>query len=836
MSNIFDLTTIMNENTNNIFKTNVANTNGSSYLESAFSILSDLSKNHNSTIMELYSVMNEADDKAKENDCLCNYFEEVSKLISKFNRRMEELVSKFIINIDNIVDANSDLLDNNDIITSFKPFSYRYNMFNIDNISNPEFPRLDVLSIYKKEFDFIGQLMQDLGHGASNTSKLEVIATVYNKLNTSAATASVTKKCIDSIIGIDKDNNIETFTSDLYNMFSNSDDLKDVVINKSIMYNLKTSLANYKTLENSGVASAESLVKQFDQIMGELKEILTCNKNHTLKIDTETDGIKNTTYSMDTYSLNQLDLFMKAKINQIMEMVNIYTIAVSIKLDAITDYFEQCKDIIHMAEMSCDNKCSGETDSEDNTTEINTDEDPSANDNNTDMADTDSSDLSDDTLNDTTDSDDDNQDDNSQEGSSEDNDNDTTYSIDDIDTSWGADTGSEDNDNDSSSVDENIEDASSQEFSFDDENVKESDQSMLELIRQFNYDLYQINEEYKYLSMIENAMIITEAPDNGQPAAATPQQGTSPAQAQAAPAQGGTDQGAQSSGKDETIMDKARASAEVKQSLWRRIINKIAELWNKFKSKFTKTYNDKVKNLDQYASYFKKPAHDFSPDSGQMMPKIHTDNLTGLKIPNANFEALKDKLKDENTFFASFASAVKRDKDQTIQTAVQNYIIEPDQYYKNMNELNPEDLYEWCRNSNRVVDEIKRQTDTINKGRHNAESIAKQYTESTIISDLKDTLDMYFNEADFKTDKKDDSAGSGDDKVKSTTDALMVYFNVCGQVLAAEMTCCHKIFNEYYAYLMEHVRRYDANTANKNAENKSDNGGAASSTADVPFN
>lgn len=821
MSSIFDLTTIISENANNLFKTNIANTNGSSYLESAFQTLSDLSNSHNSAIMELYSVMNEADDKSKENDCLCKYFEEVNKLISKFNKNIEELVSRFIINIDNIVDANSDLLDNNDIITQFKPFSYRYKMFNIDNISNPDFPRLDVLSIYKKEFDFIGQLMQDLGHGATNTSKLEVIATVYNKLNTSAANMSVTKKCIDSIIGIDKDNNIETFTTDLYNKFSNSDDLKDVVINKSIMYNLKTSLANYKTLENSGVASVENLIKQFDQIIAELKEILHCNKNHTLKIDTETDGIKNTTYSMDTYSMNQLDLFMKAKINQIMEMINIYTIAVSIKLDAITDYFEQCKDIIHIAEMSCNDSCDDNSSDnpEDDSTEINTDEDPSANDNNTSMADTTVSSLSND--DDDTDNDDEpddeyniSDDDKTQDNSSDDNNNN--------------DDSSEDNDNvndnvDDTSIDENIKDADSQDYSFDDIG-KDLEQSTQEAVRQFTYDLYAIQEQYRHLSLLEQVIAITEddAANNSNPPATT--------QAPQSPATQDQQNNNSDNNKD-TIMNKAKASADVKETLWRKIVNKIAELWNKFKNNFTTTYNDKIKKLDEYASYYKKPAHDFAPDSGKMMLKMHPENITKIKLPDANFNNLKDKLKDEDTFFSSFAQGVKRDNGQSISDAVKNFIIEPDQYYKNMNELNPQQLYDWCKNSTKVIDELKKQTDTINKGRRNAEAIAKQYQESGIL-DLDHTLGLYFNEADFKSDKEDE-------KTKPIVDGLMVYFNVCGKVLAAEMTCCHKIFNEYYSYLIEHAKKYGAGGGTQeknNADNNANNNAADNdSEKDVSF-
>ena len=48
----------------------------------------------------------------------------------------------------------------------------------------------------------------------------------------------------------------------------------------------------------------------------------------------------------------------------------------------------------------------------------------------------------------------------------------------------------------------------------------------------------------------------------------------------------------------------------------------------------------------------------------------------------------------------------------------------------------------------------------------------------------------------------------------------MVYFKVCGQVLAAEMTCCQKIFNEYYSYLMVHAQKYGGVSGSGNGETK----------------
>src|SRR5699024_7655097 len=84
-----------------------------------------------------------------------------------------------------------------------------------------------------------------------------------------------------------------------------------------------------------------------------VKRIICGNDKNTYTVETDTDGIRNTSYKMDTYSMNQLDIFLKTKLNQVVQMCNIYYIAIAIKLDATMDYFKQCKNILTFAMANC---------------------------------------------------------------------------------------------------------------------------------------------------------------------------------------------------------------------------------------------------------------------------------------------------------------------------------------------------------------------------------------------------------------------------------------------------------------------------------------------------
>ena len=752
MSELFNLSSLFTESTSYNVLSDV--TSGESYMESTMVSLDKLNKSFIESTKDLYVKISEAEDRVQENNVMCNYFSEIEKLIREFVNKSNEMVSRFIINIDNIVDANLDTISNTDLITNLKPFSYRF--FKFEKIFDPSYPNMNPLTVYEKEFDFIGQLLQDLGPAASNQSKLEAIATIYNKLNESGKHNSLTKKCIKDILGEDCD--LEKFAHELYEEFK-EDEPEDIVVNKSVLYDIKLSLSNYKNLENSGVVCAENLIKQFNEILESIKDIICGNKNNTLKIDTPTDGIKNTTYKLDTYSMNQLDLFMKSKINQIIEMINIYSIALSIKLDAITDYFEQCKDIIHMAELNSgitkdDNISAEPTPGNDNTTP-----------------------------------DEENQDDSEE----------SKYDEEDDSEEQPKDFQEEpEEEEEEQPKEENPEDMDVEEEPENDQGTNDLSEDIDNLdrdIKDFNFESFISFNIDNHINMLHEILdMINEE---------------------------GEDQTTQTIGKTKELVDGA------KTPVWKSIINNIASLWNKFKEAITGSYEEKVKFLDSNATFIKKKAIDFSPDSGKLMPKMNPSNLINIKIPDLNFNTMKDDLKDENTFFSKHFGNIKKKDGESISQAVKNYIVDPDQYYKNMNELNPVELYGWCKTLPKTLDELQKETAIIQKGRTNAEQIAKRLNEST---GIEETVRQYFTEGDYKS-----SDPKENEKVTNNTDALKVYFKVCGTVLAAQMTCCQRIFKEYYQYLAFHIKKYGGGEKAENNTKQQGKPAAGGDNNDVAF-
>ena len=793
MSKLFNISNMFSENAK--FSNFASETPVSGcYFENTLSILETFNSDFNKLNKDLYVRLNEAEEKAQENDILCDYFKQVEALIQDFINKANEQTSRFVITIDNIVDANQGLASSKELISNFKPFTYRYYKFK--NISNPNFPQMNPLTVYKKEFDFIGQLLQDLGPASSNLQKLQAIATVYNKLHEVGDSKSFAKTCIKDVVNCDSDDCMESFAKDLYEEFKD-DDPEDVVISKSVMYDIKLSLANYKTLENAGVATAENLIKQFSEIAEDIKTIICGNDKNTLKIDTKTDGIKNTTYKLDTYGMNQVDLFLKAKINQIATMVNIYAIALSIKLDAISDYFDQCKDILAAAEMASasdhediDDGASGDSD---DTIASTGDEEEPVEDGGEDEPET--------------------------EEEPEESEEDDSENTDGEPEEEEPETEEDDSSEGEETPAENEEEAEPEPIDQDEEDLKNAEAKTEAMIRQYQYEYYLLNTVYENVSLLESIIDIVDEAEGDDNAGGDNADGNA------------GNATTQTIGKAKDLVNKANTP------IWKTLVNKMAELWNKFKTNVTTMYNQKIKYLDDNKKYFAMKQIDFSPENHKLMPKYRPDNLQKIKLPDLNYESLVNsgKLRDESTFFETFG--IPRKDGISINQAVKNYIAPEDEYYQNMNDadLKPDKLYAWCKTFPKQVDEIQKMTNVIDAGRRNAENVAKKVTgeSASLKPDTKTIAMSYFSEAiNTKADEKDPK---NNNDTQNVTNNLKVYFKVCGDVLTGCMTCAQKIFNDYYSLLKFHIKKSGGGeTKNDSGDNNQQNANAGG--GDVQFN
>ena len=799
MSNIFNLSNIFAESSSSSILSSGSIAN-ESYI---FSAMRDL-REFNSAFMEnttnLYKAISEAEDTKSENNVFCQYFEEVDTELSKIIKNIDESISRFTINVENIVDANKDILDNTNIITCCEPFTYHYTQYK--RINDKDFPAINAIGIFKQEFDYIALTLQDLGPMASNQNKLKVIATVYNKFV--QGTTDITKKCIMDILGEDDDDDddiVSEFPEKMYDKYKKDTD--DVEITKGKLYDVKMSLTNYRNIIDSCSNTADELIKQLSSISVEIKRIICGNSNNTLTVKTSTDGIRDTDYRMDSYAMNQVDIFLKAKINQVIQIANVYYIALAIKLDATMDYFKQCKDILTVAMAKC-GECSdvpseAEKDAQDDVDDGNIEVD-------------DHLDDKDAFTDDDKGPDNDNiEDDEEKEDSDEEE-----FEKDDENI---IDTNDEDNDGveDSAELEDldmdNNTDNDSDEESSDNDSLKdldEAEKNLEESLISFEYKQFYLETMYDYVDMLDNLVSIMEADgDNNQ--------------------QSQNQNNANNDAKDSVRTVVNNASKKASNGIIQRIKDMINRLIELIKGKFTDTYNNvykkRIEELKKGAAYINIKPVDYQNENDDPIGSfdVNLGEFDKLEVPRFDANMIRN-IKDKDDFIKNTLKVdiIKDgDKELSIGESIERKVISTPSRLRNFNQVDLKAMYNWCINYEKVVSDIQEWTKLLENGIKNAERISSTLKENTgSVSSLEDTLLNYFGEANIpaaaNNDNKDGDNGGGNNAEGSDLEKVEIYFNCSKDVITAKMRLAQKIFKEYYQLCMFQINTMKNRTGNNN--------------------
>lgn len=737
MSNIFNLSNILKESSISEIPTAVSE----NYMITAIKELNEFNEYFTESSKRLYSSICEAETKEAENSIFASYFDDMVTRTNSLIKNINEVTSRFVVNIDNIVDTNKDILNNPTLFTDCNNFAFT--KYTFKNINDPKIPKIAPVSHYKKEFDIIGQMLQELGPVASNQAKLKVIATVYNNMSSTIKNDWVAS-CMEEVVGrrIPEESD---FATELYANFRDKDPV-DTTINKSMLYKIKVSMEDYKTLVEAITESADKLIADMQYIVNDFCTMITGSKDGKIVIDTPTDGIRNTSYKSDTYISNQLNIFLKSKVDQIVRMFNVYYIALSIKLDAATDYFNQCKEIINMAAMNTDNPVANSK--VDNTEDQN------------------KTDWEKEFIGDDDDDDEDTDDEDTDDEPSEPEDDENKEPI------------REEEPDDKSDVNKELE--SEEELSSDNP-TNENCQQIKDMIRSFNYQVYEISLESYTLDIYQHAQSFINEAD------------------------GGAGQGA-----------------------WKRIVNKLAEVFNKFKTNATNLIQDTsdkskiqfIKNNEKVIFDNKVIPHK-NPDGSKVAPKIDFGGFNKVReLPDTNLEDAA-KYQSTEAIAPIFLKGINIKQGESISETIKKLIIDEDNGYKDTAEMEPvkEVYYKY------VTDMFKDQVDEINdftKIIERAKASAERNNLTESVSLLGDA-EEYFMEFSATGETKpggegNAKSGTGNNNLASANDKdqksdyntiqkyLTAYFTCASTVLTTLMSTAMTVFNECYSFLSWHIK------------------------------
>lgn len=341
VSKLFNFANLLTENAFHMVKT----VDHSDNLSKGLDMINSLDIMVQESTRELYDALLEAESKKDENACFGQYYNDYKKALMKFESEMRELAGGFSINIETFIDANLSVLDK----CCCCPPNSTYHGAQFTNLLSNDIPNIDPYKAFKKEWALLGRLLQDLDPSAPEVERTKIITTVYNSLSKEINDGWL-DKCVEKIADCD-DCSKDNFAKIIYDKFVTSGEV-DIALDIPTVEQAKLSLKNYTNYTDCICKSADDFCDGISKIACDLGSMLFRNMDKKLEIKTDEEGVADATYRLNDYSMNQVNAFLATKVSQIRELTNLYTIALTIKMDCIFKYLKQCVAIIEASCMS----------------------------------------------------------------------------------------------------------------------------------------------------------------------------------------------------------------------------------------------------------------------------------------------------------------------------------------------------------------------------------------------------------------------------------------------------------------------------------------------------
>lgn len=341
------LNSLLLENTNLVSIMDKTPINEECYLYNTIKFLREMNEDYRECNKEFYRSVYEADSLVAFNESFGDFFEKMKDIIAKFLKYIKSLVERFITALHRIVGSEKYLIKKEDQLKKFNTdceFDFEGYNFTI----SPNIPVCNALVEFNNSFvelDF-NQLKDN---SKTHAKKKEIIKTAYDNLNTAIDNDKYDKFRKDVIQAAQPIYQSE-YGNELFKVFRDDyENTSTFTVTSSVVNQCINSLKDYRSSEKDAKDKKKEIDNQYEAISKQIDKLITANRsNQYYNVDITTD-FGGGTINLDNSAMNQLNIYIKALMNQITEMSTIHSMAFSYKLDAIKDKYNQDKRILYIA-------------------------------------------------------------------------------------------------------------------------------------------------------------------------------------------------------------------------------------------------------------------------------------------------------------------------------------------------------------------------------------------------------------------------------------------------------------------------------------------------------
>lgn len=294
-----------------------------------------------------YKSLNEATTERAVLESFSDFFSGVKDIIGKFIKFLKKLVDKFFVSLMKLVKSDNYIKKHKDLFSRIEPgMEFKFKGF--EYTFSPTVPSPNAaLGFNNSLFDdlYANEKRQLDAQSVKDSIIAMDLEKDYNEFR-----AKVIGKDGDYIY-------ISDFSQELYKVYRNGEsDTTDITANTSYIRKCLSRFLEYDKMQKEITHQRDEIIKAYEKVQKQVEDITKRNTDldkqaflSRLPGNTTITDIETTAGGtmMAAELMSQIDVYVRAKIDQIQEYSNIHLLAFGAKLDAMRECLNQDRNVLY---------------------------------------------------------------------------------------------------------------------------------------------------------------------------------------------------------------------------------------------------------------------------------------------------------------------------------------------------------------------------------------------------------------------------------------------------------------------------------------------------------
>lgn len=321
-----------------------------SYFASAVSFIKECNKEITDNKLTLYRNISEATTQGVVLESFSDFFIKAKDIIDKFLKFIKSLFQRFINTVMKMVSSDKYITKNKKKLDDFKPED-NFNFNGYKYTFSPNVPLASAALSYNN--NLFDKLYASGTNGVLTTTG---VRDVVNSLDFEEDYNNFRAQ----VIGKEGSISVSEFSEELFKVFRNGElDTDKFEVSRTEVMRSLDRFESYKKIKSELEHERSEIEKAYDRVKKQIQEIVKRNGDMNVSAFinklpdgngiTNVDTVNNDGFTMSGDFMAQIDMYVKAKVDQIQEYSNIHALAYSAKLDAHKECLKQDRNLLYTA-------------------------------------------------------------------------------------------------------------------------------------------------------------------------------------------------------------------------------------------------------------------------------------------------------------------------------------------------------------------------------------------------------------------------------------------------------------------------------------------------------